>query len=180
MPSLQICAGWIRRFNKWSNSTGRDRTNDREVVAMSADHSLKAPRGCARRWLFVPALLLTALGTVGCASVAEDVDAYYRQMAYNWRESGEKAKVDEVTLKGETNAYATTGEFHRLKRTKRELERVKNWEDKCEKQANRFEKAAVWTEAHFHLDRPPIPDGPPNMDKSADGAVLQASGVKSP
>ena len=112
--------------------------------------------------------------------MAEDVDAYYRQMAYNWRESGEKAKVDEVTLNSESNAYAATGEFHRLKRTKRELERVKVWEDKCEKQANRFEKAAVWTEARFHLSRPPIPDGPAGTQKSQDDAVLQASGVKTP
>jgi hypothetical protein len=141
---------------------------------------LKAPWPSARRWSFVPALFLTAVGMAGCASVAGDVDAYYRQMAYNWRESGEKAKVDEVTLNSQSNAYVATGELHRLKRTKRELERVKVWEDKCEKQANRFEKAAEWTEARFHLTRPPIPDGPASALKSQDDAVLQASGVKSP
>ncbi len=140
----------------------------------------EAPRPGTRPWLFLPALFLTALGMAGCASMAEDVDAYYRQMAYNWRESGEKARVDEVTLNSESNAYAATGEFHRLKRTKRELERVKVWEDKCEKQANRFEKAAEWTEARFHLTRPPIPDAPASMDRSQDDAVLQASGVKTP
>jgi hypothetical protein len=141
---------------------------------------VKAPRRSARLWAFVPALIITALGMAGCASVAEDVDAYYRQMAYNWRESGEKAKVDEVAINSQTQAYAATGEFHRLKRAKRELERVKEWEAKCEKQAGRFEKAAEWTEARFHLARPPIPDGPAGTLKSEDDAVLQASGVKSP
>ena len=57
---------------------------------------------------------------------------------------------------------------------------MKAWEAKCEKQADRFEKAAVWTEARFHLTRPPIPDGPPSTRKSEDEAVLQASGAKSP
>ena len=57
---------------------------------------------------------------------------------------------------------------------------MKAWEEKCEKQAGRFEKAAKWTEARFHLTRPAIPDGPPSLGKSADDAVLQASGVKSP
>jgi hypothetical protein len=149
---------------------------------MSTNHLLlKAPRRGARRWPFVPALFLMALALAGCASVAEDVDAYYRQMAYNWRESKEKAAMDELTLKSESNAYAATGEFHRLKRTKRELERVKAWEEKCDLQANRFEKAAKWTETRFHLDRPPIPDGPPKRSlRAEDDAVLQASGVKDP
>ncbi len=31
-------------------------------------------------------------------SVSEDVDAYYRQMAYNYSEAEEKAKADVVTL----------------------------------------------------------------------------------
>ena len=35
-----------------------------------------------------------------------------------------------------------------------ELEKVKKWEAKCEKQAERFAKAAEWTEARFHLRRP--------------------------
>ena len=57
------------------------------------------------------------------------------------------------------------GQFKRQKRAKRELERVKAWEEKCEKQADRFEKAAEWTEARFHLTRPAIPDGPPGTLK---------------
>jgi hypothetical protein len=143
---------------------------------MSNDSRPPRPR---TRQLFL-ALFVTALGMTGCASMTEDVDAYYRQMAYNWRESLEKAKVDELSLKSQTEALAATGQFRIYKRTKRELDRVKAWESKCEKQAGRFEKAAVWTEARFHLTRPPIPDGPSGTGKSQDDAVLQASGVQSP
>jgi hypothetical protein len=120
------------------------------------------------------------VGVAGCASVTEDVDAYYRQMAYNYKEAEEKAKMDELSLESQSKALATTGQFKRQKRVQRELERVKAWEAKCEKQAGRFEKAAEWTEARFHLKRPAIPDGPPRLGKSADDAVQQASGAKSP
>jgi outer membrane murein-binding lipoprotein Lpp len=116
----------------------------------------------------------------GCASMTEDVDAYYRQMAYNWRESGEKAKMDELSLDSESKVLAATGDFRHQKRVKRELDKVKAWEEKCDKQAGRFEKAAKWTETRFHLTRPAIPDGPPSLGKSEDDAVLQASGAKAP
>jgi hypothetical protein len=141
----------------------------------------RPPRGRTRPWQFVPALLLTTLGMAGCASMTQDVDAYYRQMAYNYREALEKAKVDELTLTSQVNVLASTGETRQYMRTERELERVKKWEAKCEKQADRFEKAAVWTEARFHVKRPStIPDGPAGAMKSQDDAVLQASGVKGP
>ena len=78
-------------------------------------------RGC-----FFLRFVVTALGMAGCASMTQDVDAYYRQMAYNYREAGEKAKVDEVTLDSQAKALATTGELHDgSSETKRELERVK-------------------------------------------------------
>ena len=55
---------------------------------------------------------------------------------------------------------------------------MKAWEAKCEKQAGRFEKAAEWTEARFHLTRPfAIPDGPPGTLKIARRG--RASGVGS-
>jgi outer membrane murein-binding lipoprotein Lpp len=133
---------------------------------------------CARSML--PAVVVMALVTAGCASMAEDVDAYYRQMAYNYREAGEKAKMDELSLESESKVLAATGDFRQRKRTVRELDKVKSWETKCEKEAGRFEKAAKWTEAHFHLSRPAIPDGPPGTGKSEDEAVLQASGSKTP
>ncbi len=73
----------------------------------------------------------------------------------------EKAKMDAITLENETKVLATTGDYSKLKRTQRSLSRIKDWEEKCEKEAKRFEKAAEWTEAHFHLEKPPIPDSPP-------------------
>jgi hypothetical protein len=112
--------------------------------------------------------------------MSEDVDAYYRQMAYNYKEAQEKANIEVLSLEGETKMLAATGEFGKYRRTNRELKRVKSWEAHCEKEANRFKKAAEWTEAHFHLARPPIPDGPPVHGTNTDEAVLQASGTKDP
>jgi len=125
-------------------------------------------------------LLVLAPCLAGCASVSQDVDAYYRQMAYNYQEAKEKAKMKAVTLESESKVLATTGDFSHYKKTQRELNRVKSWEERCEKEANRFKKAAEWTEAHFHVERPPIPDGPPGHETETDPAVLQASGAKDP
>ncbi len=103
------------------------------------------------RWgLF--ALSVLAFIPAGCTAMSQDVDAYYRQMAYNYKEAQEKAKTDAITLENETKVLATTGDFSNLKRTQRRLSRIKAWEEKCEKEAKRFEKAAEWTEAHFHLE----------------------------
>jgi len=125
-------------------------------------------------------LLALAAGLSGCASFSQDVDAYYRQMAYNYREAQEKAKVEEVQLERMSSALASTGQTGKSRRAHRELERVKSWEEKCGKQAIRFQKAAEWTEAHFRLKRPAIPDGPPAPASPEDQAVLQASGAKDP
>jgi hypothetical protein len=143
-------------------------------------HTLRFSCPGTRARLFLPGLFVIVVGMTGCASMTQEADEYYRQMAYNWRESQEKAKVDELSLKSEAEVLAATGDFRRHKRVQRELDRVKSWDAKCEKQAARFEKAAVWTEAHFHLTRPPIPDGPPSTRGPEDAAVLQASGAKSP
>jgi hypothetical protein len=125
-------------------------------------------------------LLLAAPPVCGCAAVSQDVDAYYRQMAFNYNEAKEKAKMDALTLEGQSKALAATGDVGKYRRTQRELERVKAWEAKCEKQANRFKKAAEWTEGHFHVARPPIPDGPPGLGPETDQAVRQASTAKEP
>ena len=105
---------------------------------------------------------------------------YYRQMAYNYKEAEEKARMDAVTLENETKVLATTGDFSKLKKAQRRLSRVKAWEEKCEKEAKRFEKAAEWTEAHFHLEKPKIPDKPPGTEPLEDTTVSQASGAKDP
>ena len=131
------------------------------------------------RWGLI-ALSALALIPVGCTAMSQDVDAYYRQMAFNYKEAQEKAKTDEVTLENEAKVLATTSDFSNMKRTQRELSRVKAWEEKCEKEAKRFEKAAEWTEAHFHLKKPDIPDKPPGLDALEDPSVLQAAGTKAP
>jgi uncharacterized protein (DUF1800 family) len=143
-------------------------------------HFLWPIRQLARPLPGLVVFAVMAVAMAGCASMTEDVDAYYRQMAYNYKEAEEKAKMDELSLESQAKALAATGQFKRQKRVERELDRVKAWEQKCDKQAGRFEKAAEWTEARFHLTRPAIPDGPPGTGKSADEAVLQASGAKNP
>ena len=143
-------------------------------------HTLRFSCPDTRARLFLPGLFVIVVGMTGCASMTQEADEYYRQMAYNWKEAQEKAKVDELSLKSEAEVLAATGDFRRHKRVQRELDHVKAWDAKCEKQAARFEKAAVWTEAHFHLTRPPIPDGPPSTRGPEDASVLQASGAKSP
>jgi len=135
-------------------------------------------RSWARSGFF--GLLLLAFSPAGCASVSQDVDAYYRQMAYNYKEAEEKAKMEAVTFENESKVLATTGEYHKLKRAQRQLNRIKAWEEKCENQAKRFEKAAEWTEAHFHLQKPPIPDKPPGSRAVEDESVLHASAAKDP
>jgi hypothetical protein len=131
------------------------------------------------RWTLF-GLALVAVCPAGCTSMSQDVDAYYRQMAFNYKEAAEKAKLDAVALENETKVLATTGDFNNLKKSRRRLSHVKDWEDKCEKQSERFEKAAEWTEAHFHLAKPKVPDKPAGSDALEDPSVLQASGAKNP
>jgi hypothetical protein len=99
-------------------------------------------------------LVVPAFALAGCISAAKDVRDYYREMAYNYSEARDKAKMDEMTLEGETKMLAKTGDFYRVRRKQRELDRIKSWESKCSKQEERFEKAAEWTEKRFHLDKP--------------------------
>jgi hypothetical protein len=134
-------------------------------------------RLCARWGLF--GLSLLALSPVGCTSMSQDV-AYYRQMAFNYKEAQDKAKMDTVTLENETKVLATTGDFSNLKKAQRRLSHIKTWEEKCGKQSERFEKAAEWTEAHFHLEKPKIPGKPSGPESLEDTSVLRASGTKTP
>ena len=125
-------------------------------------------------------LVVLASSLAGCASVSQDVDRYYRQMAYNYKEAEEKARMDAITLENETKVLATTSDFSKLKASQRKLMRLKSWEEKCEKESKRFEKAADWMEARFHLEKPPIADKPPGYHGDGDTAVMQASGTKDP
>jgi hypothetical protein len=149
-----------------------------EVVVMSKSNSPSAQRACQQSGVL--GLVMATACLTGCASVSQDVDAYYRQMAYNYKVAEEKAKVDASAVERESKTYATMGEFGKYRRAQREAERLKSWEAKCEREAKRFEKAAEWTEAHFHVERPPIPAEPPGYRADNDSAVMQASGIKDP
>jgi hypothetical protein len=124
--------------------------------------------------------LVMALASAGCTSMSQDVDAYYRQMAFNYKEAAEKAKMDALTLENESKVLATTGDHSNLKKSQRRLGRIKAWEEKCDKESQRFDKAAEWTEAHFHLEKPKMPDKPRGSESPEDTSVLQAAGTSGP
>jgi len=106
----------------------------------------------------------------GCVSAAKDVRDYYREMAYNYHAATEKAKMDALTLEGEKKMLAQNGDFQKLRRTQRKLDRIEAWGAKCAKQEERFEKAAHWTEEHYHLDRQPA-KGKPAADRLEEQAA---------
>jgi hypothetical protein len=111
------------------------------------------------------ALLLLVPTLPGCIAAATDVRDYYREMALNYHEAGEKAKMDAVTLEGEARMLAKNGDFHRVKRTEREIARIKAWEAKCAKNEGKFDDAARRTEGLFHLEPPLEKRKPaPNLD----------------
>jgi len=116
---------------------------------------------CARGrsgWFLV--LLVFAGGSGGCASVTRDVRDYYQQMAYNYKEAADKARLKAATLEGESKMELATGDLTHYRRSKRELKKIKAWEEKCIKQEERFAKAARWTEDKFGIAR-----GGPGYDK---------------
>jgi hypothetical protein len=156
----------------------RGKTDDKEVVTMAETLEPAGSPSWARWGLL--ALSILALAPAGCTAVSQDVDAYYRQMAFNYKEAQEKAKNDVITLENEAKVLATTSDFSKLKKTQRRLTRVKDWEEKCEKESKRFEKAAEWTEAHFHLEKPKISDQPPGTEAPEDISVLRAAGSTPP
>jgi hypothetical protein len=153
-------------------------TIDMEVIVMVEPESPVA--GGPRVPIRLLAVLLTTAGLTGCASVAQDVRDYYRQMEYNYKEAREKAKIDALSLEGESRILATTGDFSRYRRKQRELDRVKGWEARCAKQEERFQKAAAWTEDRFHLEKPPAPRNPSSSGAAETGASTAPSETKSP
>jgi hypothetical protein len=129
----------------------KDRTNDREVVVMAYAAFSRLAKVVPRVLVFL-ALFPTL---PGCTSVAKDVRDYYREMAYNYHAEKERAKMDVLTLEGEKKMLAQNGDFRRVRQTQRKLDRIEAWGVKCGKQEDRFEKAAQWTEEHYHLDSQP-------------------------
>ena len=66
--------------------------------------------------------------------MVQDVHLYYQQMAINYKEAEEKAKLDAVTLERESASLLQAGETHRYNRAQRELARLKNWQENCARQ----------------------------------------------
>jgi hypothetical protein len=105
----------------------------------------------ARIRLLAPLFLGPCLA--GCATVAQDVDAYYRQMAVNFREAHDKAKLEETSLENVSRMLLATGDTASYRKTQRRLERTRSWESHCAKEEERFQKAAAWMESHFALEK---------------------------
>ena len=88
------------------------------------------------------AILIVTACLTGCASISQDVHRYYTQMAHNYREAEAKAKMDAMTLEGESRSLLQAGEVHKYNRTQKELARIKDWQTYCARQQERFEAAA--------------------------------------
>lgn len=99
---------------------------------------------CARPRLLL--LLALAACLSGCAAITQDVHLYYRQMAINFKEAEDKAKMDALTLEGQSRSLLQGGDLHKYNKAQKELARIKDWQLHCAKQRERFEKAAQKTE----------------------------------
>jgi hypothetical protein len=96
--------------------------------------------GCLRTsFLLLPFI---ALGLSGCAAMSRDVHQYYRQMALNYKEAEEKAKLNALSRETEANMLLQAGDVHKYKRAQKEVTRLKDWQSHCARQRERFEKAA--------------------------------------
>jgi hypothetical protein len=120
----------------------------------------------------------------GCAAMTQDVDAYYRQMAFNFQEAADKAMLDEVALENESRVLGATGDQSRYRKAQKQLKRIKEWEEHCYKEKKRFEKAAEWMETHLHVEKTEIkPEGTETTSKpkttgSSDLDILSDSSIK--
>ena len=63
-------------------------------------------------------------------------------MATNYKEAEDKAKMDAMTLEGESRSLLQAGDLHGYNKAQKELARIKNWQSKCARERERFEKAA--------------------------------------
>jgi hypothetical protein len=90
----------------------------------------------------LPAVLIVTACLSGCASINQDVHRYYSQMAQNYKEAEDKAKMDALTLEGESHSLLQAGDMHGYNKAQKELARIKNWQSRCAWQRERFEAAA--------------------------------------
>ena len=161
---------------------GKAELNRRQEVAVMGRISVPTrPWAWARTRLL--GLLMAGPWLAGCAAVTQDVRDYYRQMADNYQEARDKAKLDEARLENVSRMLAATGDTAKYRRNQRRLERIRSWESRCAKQEERFEKAAVWMESHFDLKRPKAEGEPAARGASSgdpDAASSPLSEVKAP
>ncbi len=75
---------------------------------------------------------------------------------------------------------AASGDVRKAQKTQKEIERIKAWEAKMAKEEKRFQKAAEWTEKHFHLEKPAIDGEPISSRPSDEGVSLQPSEIQNP
>jgi len=118
-----------------------DRTNDKEVVVLPRILMSVSPSVRPR----LLSLLLLSCCLSGCAAMIADVHLYYQQMAVNYKEAEEKAKVDIVTLERKSAVLLQAGETHKYNKAQKEISRIKNWQENCARQSERFAKAAQKT-----------------------------------
>ncbi len=104
----------------------------------------------------LPVILIVMACFSGCASITQDVHRYYSQMAHNYKEAGEKAKLDAMTLEGESRSLLQAGEVRNYNRTQKQLARIKDWQSYCAWQQERFEAAAKKMEEP--VDPKKVPD----------------------
>jgi hypothetical protein len=155
---------------------GPNSTNDREVVVMSESMELARGRSRARG---LP-LLFVMLSMAGCASMSQDVDLYYRLQAHNYKEAQERATKQAASLERQSSVLAASGDVRKAQKAQKEIERIKAWGAKMAEQEKRFEKAAEWTEEHFHLEKPAIAGEPTRLRPEDEGVSLQPSEIKNP
>ena len=122
---------------------------------------LAAPKWMRPRWL---SLVILSFCLSGCAAMIQDVHLYYQQMAVNYKEAEEKAKLEASRLEAESAALLQAGELHKYKRSQRELARIKNWQENCVRQHERFLKAADNTAKPADTHKNSSQDTPPDSN----------------
>jgi hypothetical protein len=161
---------WIRSPDgPGIDPTSGVQTDDMEVAVMKGPMDWARAGSIARRM----AALCLGIPLAGCASMTQDVDAYYRQMAVNYQEAVEQAKLDETKMEHQAQVMATTGDKKMLQKAERILAKIRKSEVDYAHQQKRFEKAADWMESHFDINKEAIvrlvgtskgPEAPPTAD----------------
>ncbi len=105
-------------------------------------------RALARKLVMPIAMIALGAPLVGCASYSQSVDAYYRQMASNYADALNQAKIREIAVEKQAKVLAATGDS-RYHKYERELKSLRKWQEHCAWEQQRFEKAANWMEAHM-------------------------------